>query len=128
MRFPLLLLSVVLLQGCTTPDDTTTVAPVVTDPAVATDPVVTEDPAAGMTAQTDYTCESGQTIQASYPTDSTAVVTYEGQTIPMTIDVSGSGARYVGGDFEWWTKGTDEGTLFRHNSDGTSGELVETCS
>ncbi|MGV8923351.1 MAG: MliC family protein, partial [Thermomonas sp.] len=43
---------------------------------------------------------------------------------------SGSGARYVGSDLEWWTKGSgsgSEGTLLRHQADGTSGEIVESC-
>lgn len=29
----------------------------------------------------------------------------------MRIAVSASGARYVGGGWEWWTKGATEGTL-----------------
>lgn len=77
-----------------------------------------------------YQCESGRAIQASYPSDTTAVVEYEGQTLQMTRAVSASGARYVGEGLEWWTKGSgprSEGTLFRHESDGTTGEAVEQC-
>ncbi len=77
-----------------------------------------------------YQCESGRTVTASYPTTESAVVDYEGRTIQMNVAVSGSGARYVGDDMEWWTSGSgagSEGTLFRHNTDGTSGDLVETC-
>lgn len=47
----------------------------------------------------------------------------------MTIAISASGARYVGGGLEWWTKGSgpgSAGTLFRHVNDGT-GEIVEQC-
>lgn len=123
MRFSLLLLSALAIQACASPDD----APV-TEPA--TDPVaetVTE-PTTDLAAPTTYQCESGQTVVASYPTTDTAVVEYNGQTTEMTIDVSGSGTRYVGDELEWWTEGTDEGTLFRHNADGTSGDLVETCT
>lgn len=79
---------------------------------------------------TPYQCESGRTIWASYPTYSTAVVTYRGQTLRMRIAVSASGARYVGGGLEWWTKGHwsgYEGTLFRHRSDGRTGEILEQC-
>ena len=65
-----------------------------------------------------------------YLADSTAAVVHDGQTRPLTVAVSGSGARYVGEAFEWWTEGSgpgSEGTVFRHNDDGTSGDLVETC-
>lgn len=82
-------------------------------------------------AKVTYRCESGRTVEASYPTDSTAVVDYEGQTYEMEIAVSGSGARYVGGGLEWWTKGGGpgaEGTLFRHDAaSGASGETLELC-
>lgn len=77
-----------------------------------------------------YHCESGRTVRASYPSDSAAVVEYEGRTLRMTLAVSASGARYVGEGLEWWTKGSgpgSSGTLFRHLSDGTSGETVELC-
>lgn len=123
MRFSLPLLLAIAAAGCASPD-TETDTVVVTDP----DPVVETTPAPDPAAQTTYACESGTTILASYPTDDTAVVEYEGQTLQMTIAESGSGARYVGGELEWWTKGMDEGTLFRHNADGTSGDLVETCA
>ncbi len=113
-------LLVVAAAGCASPEDD---AVVVTGP----DPVVESTPATDPAAQTTYACESGATVVASYPTDDTAVVEYEGQTLQMEIAVSGSGARYVGDELEWWTEGTDGGTLFRHNSDGTSGELVEQC-
>lgn len=77
-----------------------------------------------------YQCASGGTVQASYPSDSTAVVEYEGQALEMTIAISASGARYVGGGLEWWTKGSGpgaEGTLFRHDRGGTTGEVVDEC-
>lgn len=78
-----------------------------------------------------YRCESGQTIAASYPTTDSATVQYKGSSYTMAIAVSASGARYVGGGMEWWTKGSgtgSEGTLFRHMPDNTTGELIETCT
>lgn len=77
-----------------------------------------------------YQCESGRALQVSYPSDTTAVVEYESQTLQMTRAVSASGARYIGEGLEWWTKGSgpeSEGTLFRHESGGTTGETVEQC-
>ena len=79
----------------------------------------------------NYRCESGETISATYPSTDSATVQYKGSTYSMQIAVSGSGARYVGGELEWWTKGSGTGsvgTLFRHNADGTSGDSVEVCT
>lgn len=77
-----------------------------------------------------YRCESGEAITATYPSTDSATVQYKGNTYDMQVAVSGSGARYVGAQLEWWTKGSgtgSEGTLFHHNADGTSGDIVETC-
>lgn len=91
-------------------------------------------PFAGETAGTDsrlvYQCESGQTIGATYHSDTRAVVLYKGRAREMAVAISGSGARYVGDCLEWWTKGVgpgSHGTLFRHEDDGTTGEIIEIC-
>jgi membrane-bound inhibitor of C-type lysozyme len=91
-------------------------------------------PFAGKAADTDspiaYQCESGQTINATYHSYTAAVVRYEGRGREMVVAISGSGARYVGGGLEWWTKGVGQGspgTLFRHEDDGTTGEIIEMC-
>lgn len=79
----------------------------------------------------NYRCESGETIAATYPSTDSATVRYKGSNYNMQIAVSGSGSRYVGGELEWWTKGSgpgSEGTLFRHLADGTSGEIIELCT
>lgn len=78
----------------------------------------------------NYRCESGEAIATTYPTTDSATVQYKGSVHKMQIAVSGSGARYVGDDMEWWSKGSgagSEGTLFHHNADGTSGETIELC-
>jgi|GEM_PF-625995 len=77
-----------------------------------------------------YQCESGARIQASYPANNVAVVRYQGETHQMAVTRSASGARYTSDQLEWWTKGSgagSEGTLFTHNADGTSGDIVERC-
>lgn len=79
----------------------------------------------------NYRCASGETIAASYPSTDTAMVEYKGDRQDMKIAVSASGARYANDDFEWWTKGSgtdSEATLFRHNTDGSTGESVERCT
>lgn len=91
-------------------------------------------PAAESIASSDtpfvYRCKSGRKVVASYASGTTAVVKYGSGTRKMIVAVSGSGARYVGGGLEWWTKGRgpgSEGTLFRHENDGTTGEIIEMC-
>lgn len=77
-----------------------------------------------------YECESGALIQASYLDTDHARIAYQGRTRTLTIAVSASGARYVGEGVEWWTKGSgpgSSGSLFAYQSDGASGELIETC-
>jgi membrane-bound inhibitor of C-type lysozyme len=79
----------------------------------------------------NYRCESGEAIAATYPSTDSATVQYKGGNYNMHIAVSGSGARYVGGELEWWTKGAgpgSEGALFHHMADGTSGERIELCT
>lgn len=77
-----------------------------------------------------YLCQSGERIVASYPDTDTAVIEYRGQVRRLHIAISASGARYVGGAVEWWTKGTGRGasgTLFRHGGDDMTGETLESC-
>lgn len=79
----------------------------------------------------NYQCESGQTVDATYSSSDTATIDYKGSAYSMEIAVSASGARYVGDDLEWWTKGSGpgaEGTLRHHLDDGTSGGIIESCT
>ena len=83
------------------------------------------------TSARNYRCESGEIITATYFFSDSAVIRYKGRAYDMLVAVSGSGARYVAGDLEWWTKGSgpgSEGALFRHLANGTSGEIIELCT
>ena len=78
-----------------------------------------------------YRCESGGSIMASYPTIDSVNIQYKGSRYHLKIAVSASGARYVGGKLEWWTKGSGRGaeaSLFAHREDGTSAETLEFCT
>ncbi len=79
------------------------------------------------TAPSHYRCESGETPTVTYPSADTAALRYKGSSYTMTIAVSGSGSRYVGGGLEWWVKGS-EAMMFRHEADGSSGDIVERCT
>ncbi|WP_354687568.1 MliC family protein [Cupriavidus necator] len=60
-----------------------------------------------------YQCDGGKTLSVRYfnSTDNqAAVLRIDGKPVLAVTTVSASGARYVGGRYEWWTKG-EEGTL-----------------
>lgn len=117
------LASVLLISSCSrAPQEQTPVQP-------ATPAIASPQPQSAP-ATRSYRCESGETVNATYPSTDTATIQYKGQNHEMRIAVSGSGTRYVGDGLEWWTKGSGAGaagTLFRHQADGTTGEIVETC-
>lgn len=73
-----------------------------------------------------YSCDNGQTVKASYTGSDLAEVHYQHQAYDMHIAISADGARYVGNDYEWWTRG-DQGTLFKHQADGTTDDSITTC-
>lgn len=57
---------------------------------------------------TDYTCDKGGPMQVRYINSSNnnlAIVPVDGVERIFVNVMSGSGARYVSGQFEWWTKG-----------------------
>ena len=71
-----------------------------------------QQPAAGSAAAwTTYACSDGQTVQAAYPDTNTAWVKIKGQTHTLHVAMSGSGARYTGEGWQWWTKGMRDGML-----------------
>lgn len=82
-------------------------------------------------AVVDYNCDNGQAIQARYFPPDAARVTLGERTIDMHIAVSADGARYVGGDRVWWTKGSgpgSHGTLFGYDATTDStGDRIAFC-
>lgn len=58
-----------------------------------------------------YACSDGQTLQAAYPDARIALIKLKGDTHVLHIAVSGSGARYIGEGWQWWTKGMHDGRL-----------------
>ena len=74
-----------------------------------------------------YQCDSGNRIIVTYPDNETANVKYMGDTVPMKIAISASGARYVGDNLVWWTKG-NEGSLYKAVNQSETGEMIENCT
>jgi membrane-bound inhibitor of C-type lysozyme len=87
---------------------TLTLALACTGAACAGQPAVSGNAAPSWTA---YACSDGQTVQAAYPDTNTAWVKIKGQTHTLHIAMSGSGARYTGEGWQWWTKGMRDGML-----------------
>lgn len=60
-----------------------------------------------------YQCDNGEGFRVQYVNAAPnflAIVPVEGETHIFATTISASGARYVSGPYEWWTKG-DEATL-----------------
>lgn len=79
------------------------------------------------TEKNTYLCQSGAIIEVSYPDLDTAILQYQDKTYYLQIAVSASGARYIGQDLEWWTKGSgpgSSGSLFTNDPDQ---EILESC-
>lgn len=58
-----------------------------------------------------YSCSDGQIVQATYPDANTALVRIHGSEHVLHVVISGSGARYTGDGWQWWTKGMHDGML-----------------
>lgn len=78
-----------------------------------------------------YQCDSGMVAEVRYPDADSAEVKYDGRRYRMQTAVSASGARYVGKNLEWWSKGSGPGSmglLLQHNADGSSGDVQDVCT
>jgi membrane-bound inhibitor of C-type lysozyme len=81
--------------------------PVPTPPAVTASLTLTLESAGNIERTiTLYQCDDEQTVSVQYinaAPNFLAIVPVEGETLVMTTTLSGSGARYVGGPYEWWS-------------------------
>lgn len=68
---------------------------------------------------TTYLCSDGTVVRAEYPKPgedgvlgrSGAILDIDGNRVRMIEGASASGVRYIGGGFQWWTKGLLDATL-----------------
>lgn len=74
-----------------------------------------------------YQCDSGNRIIVTYPDNDTAEVKYMDDTYQMKIALSASGARYVGDDLVWWTKG-NEASMYKAVNNTDTGDRIENCT
>jgi membrane-bound inhibitor of C-type lysozyme len=68
---------------------------------------------------TTYLCADGTVVRAEYPEADEdgvlgrggAILDIDGNRVRMIEGASASGVRYIGGGFQWWTKGLQDATL-----------------
>jgi membrane-bound inhibitor of C-type lysozyme len=58
-----------------------------------------------------YACSDGRTVQAHYPDAKTAVIVVDARSYTLEQATAGSGVRYVGNGWQWWTRGMSDGML-----------------
>ncbi|MBB3011858.1 MliC family protein [Cupriavidus alkaliphilus] len=76
-----------------------------------------------------YQCDGGKTLTVRYfnsPDNQAAVFRIDGKPVLAVSTVSASGARYVGGRYEWWTKG-ESGTLRDLMQPETAAPMLASC-
>ena len=67
--------------------------------------------AMGAAIRLTYTCDDGRTVRVTYPDTQTAVLDFDAQTHRLHTAISADGARYVGGHWQWWSKGMHDAWL-----------------
>jgi membrane-bound inhibitor of C-type lysozyme len=58
-----------------------------------------------------YTCDDGRVVTATYPSQTTALLTFAGETLTLTLAPSADGARYISPAWQWWAKGLHDASL-----------------
>ncbi len=74
-----------------------------------------------------YSCTGGVTLPVSYVNadpNFLAIVPVDGKSIVFASVISGSGARYAAGRYEWWSKG-DEASLRDLTKDENAKPILE---
>lgn len=77
-----------------------------------------------------YQCRGGSTLTVQYMNtknkQSFALLTVDGRKMLFVNVLAGSGAKYVGDHYTWWTKGP-EGTLTDDTADPKSPPMLAEC-
>lgn len=58
-----------------------------------------------------YRCADGTTVEARYIGADRAMVRFMGRAMMMTAGPAAGGVRYVGGGWQWWTRGLHDGMI-----------------
>jgi membrane-bound inhibitor of C-type lysozyme len=77
-----------------------------------------------------YVCGGRKVLTVEYMNtknrQSFALLTVEGRKVLFVNVISGSGAKYVGDHYTWWTKGP-EGNLYDNMSDPNAAPMLANC-
>jgi len=120
------------LSDVAPPEETSTAASVTGLEAAAAQPAVTPERTTSgdelLVGAIEYACASGARVFARYDEAEDVIHLQYGETrVVMSPAISASGARFAGGEWVWWGKGS-EATLFTLLPDGETGEVIERCS
>lgn len=89
-------------------------------------------PTATAASSVAYACESGGTVEVSYPDATTARLTWEGRAYDLKAQAVETGRRYQGSGLDWWTtpgQGQETAILSRPGAAGAvGGAVLERCS
>jgi membrane-bound inhibitor of C-type lysozyme len=76
-----------------------------------------------------YHCPDGTRVEASYVAPDRIYVTYMSRTMLMQPGPAADGVRYVGGGWQWWTRGRRDGTIAPVKpSESVASAPGQTCS
>ncbi|SFV30255.1 Membrane-bound inhibitor of C-type lysozyme [Devosia crocina] len=128
-------LAVGLVAFATVPLAAQEAAPAVAPAEAPAPPLVSAGITLTLESETDierrvviYQCDNGEGFRVQYinaAPNFLAILPVEGETHLFATALSGSGARYVSGPYEWWSSG-DEATLRDVQSDEDAAPLA-TC-
>ena len=82
-----------------------------------------------VTDKVSYSCDKLKVVEATYinaPPIALATLTFNDEFVVMANVLSGSGARYAGDRWVWWTKG-NSGSLY-DLTNGESAPPIATCT
>ena len=103
-------------------------ATVAASPALAVDVTLSLDAAAVERNSVAYACTGAPAMTVEYVNagdNALALVPIDGRPVVFVTVLSGSGARYAGGPWIWWTKGREASLYDQRN--GKDAAPVATC-
>lgn len=116
MRILVAASALLALGACNKPAAKSVAPPPVAQPSVAAaPPVAPEAPVTGAVNPpvtiANYLCTGGKTLEAGYPSPTTAVVIWQGHAYTLTRAPAASGVRYTGFGLQWWSRGITRASL-----------------
>jgi membrane-bound inhibitor of C-type lysozyme len=80
-------------------------------PTASAAPVPAPAPVNEPVVVANYLCVGGKTVEAGYPTPTSALVIWQGRAYTLTQASAASGGRYTGSGLQWWSKSLTDAVL-----------------